>query len=246
MSLVRVLTGAAGLALAAAAFAVPAQAAAPAAPAPPSDLQPMIIDGEDATDAPWAARLLNNGQEACTATAISPEWVLTAQHCVEGAEDGAISFRVGSLNQHEGEEFKAKSGGVHIHDSVDLALVNVDRPMNVEFAPLGETGDVANGDTVQTYGWGATCTDKPEAECQATNLKVADVKVTDIACTDYRGGTAVCAERGTGIPAGGDSGGPMFSNGKQVGVASTSDRATSTAYNNITEYRDWIKEVAGV
>ncbi|WP_243791309.1 trypsin-like serine protease [Saccharopolyspora gloriosae] len=244
MSLARVLTGAAGLALAAAAFAVPAQAAAPAAPAP-IDMQPMIIDGEEAADAPWAVRLLNDGQEACTATAISPDWVLTAQHCVEGAGD-AISFKVGSLNQHQGEEFKAKAGGVHVHDSVDLALVNVDRPMNVEFSPLGSTGDVSNGDTVQVYGWGATCTDQPEAQCQAENLKVADVKVTDIACTDYRGGTAVCADRVNGITAGGDSGGPMFSNGTQVGVASTSDRATTTAYTNVTEYRDWIKEVAGV
>ncbi|MFR9728531.1 S1 family peptidase [Saccharopolyspora sp. MS10] len=245
MSLARVLTGAAGVALAAAAFAAPAQAAAPAAPAPSSDMQPMIIDGEEATDAPWAARLLNAGQEACTATAISADWVLTAQHCVEGAGDD-ISFKIGSLNQHEGEEYKAKAGGVHIHDSVDLALVNVDHAINVDFAPLGSSGDVSVGDTVQTYGWGATCTDQPEAQCQAENLKVADVDVTDIACTDYRGGTAVCASRGNGIPAGGDSGGPMFSNGVQVGVASTSDRATSTAYTNITEYRDWIKEVAGV
>ncbi|MCA1189428.1 MULTISPECIES: trypsin-like serine protease [unclassified Saccharopolyspora] len=242
MSLARVLTGVAGVTLAAAASAVPAQAAPAAAP---NDMQPMIIDGEEATDAPWAVRQFNDGQEACSATAIAPEWVLTAQHCVEGAGD-AVSFHVGSLNQHEGEEFKAKAGGVHIHDSVDLALVNVDRPMDVEFAPLGTTGDVNNGDTVQVYGWGATCTDQPEAQCQADNLKVADVKVTDIACTDYRGGTAVCADRINGITAGGDSGGPMFSNGKQVGVASTSDRATSTAYNNITEYRDWIKEVAGV
>lgn len=246
MSLARVLTGAAGLALAAGAFAMPAQAAAPApAPAPASDVHTKIIDGRDATDAPWAARQYNAGQEACSATAIAPEWVLTAQHCVKDAGDD-ISFHVGSLNKNEGEEFKAKPGGVHIHDSVDLALVQVDHPMNVQFAPLGTADDVHNGDTVQTYGWGATCTDQPEANCQATNLKVADVKVTDTACTDYRGGTAVCAERGDGIPAGGDSGGPMFANGKQVGVASTSDRQSTTAYNNITQYRDWIKQTAGV
>lgn len=241
MSLARTLASAVGVALATIAIAAPAQAAE--APAP--DWQPTIIDGEPAQDAPWAARLFNQGQEACTATVISPEWVLTAQHCVEGAGD-AISFHVGSLNQHEGQTFNAKAGGVHVHDSVDLALVNVDGQMNVEPAPLGSVGDVQNGQTVQTYGWGATCTDKPEIECQSDVLKVADVDVTDIGCTDYRGGTAVCATRNNGIPAGGDSGGPMFANGKQVGVASTSDRQTTTAYNNITEYRDWIKSLAGV
>jgi hypothetical protein len=35
----------------------------------------------------------------------------------------------------------------------------------------------------------------------------------------------------------------MFASGRQVGVASTSDRATRT---NITRYRSWISSVAGV
>ncbi len=38
----------------------------------------------------------------------------------------------------------------------------------------------------------------------------------------------------------------MTANGVQVGVASTSDRQTSTAYSNVTAYRSWIKSIAGV
>jgi secreted trypsin-like serine protease len=72
------------------------------------------------------------------------------------------------------------------------------------------------------------------------------VRVTSVSCSDYAGGTAVCASRVNGITAGGDSGGPMFASGRQVGVASTSDRATRTAYTNITRYRSWISSVAGV
>ncbi|GAB3282570.1 S1 family peptidase [Parasphingorhabdus pacifica] len=259
MSLARTLSGAVGVALAAATFAAPAQAAptqeAPAQTPPaqgaavqaaqPTDWQPYIIDGEVAENAPWAARLFNQGQEACTASVIAPEWVLTAEHCVAGS-GGDISFNVGSLNQHEGETFNAKPGGVHVHDTADLALVNVEGTMNVEAAPLGEAGDVAVGDTVRTYGWGATCTDQPEIDCQSDVLKVAEVDVTAIDCADYRGGTAVCADRNNGIPAGGDSGGPMFAGDVQVGVASTSDRVSRTAYTNITEYRDWISSLAGV
>ncbi|GAA2790824.1 S1 family peptidase [Saccharopolyspora taberi] len=242
MSIARALTGAVGAAIALAAFAAPAQAAEPT---PPPDARPMIIDGSEVDSAPWAARLFVNGQENCTASIIAPEWVLTAQHCVEGAGDG-VSFNIGNVDQTQGEKASAKPGGVHIHDTADLALVNIDHAVQTEYAPLGATGDVNVGDTVQTYGWGATCTDKPEIECQSQILKVANVDVTDIACQDYRGGTAVCATRGDGIPAGGDSGGPMFSNNKQVGVASTSDRQQNTAYTNITEYRDWIKQLAGV
>jgi secreted trypsin-like serine protease len=246
VSLTRTLSTLVGVALATATFAAPAQAAQ----APPPGFQPAIIDGREAQDAPWAARLFQQGKEACTASIIAPEWVLTAQHCVDGAGD-SISFNIGSLNQHEGEKANAKPGGVHVHDTADLALVNIDHPVQTGYAPLGDKGVVQVGQTVQTYGWGATCTDQPEINCQSPVLKVADVKVTDVGCKDYRGGVAVCANRGDGIPAGGDSGGPMFAKGQdgkayQVGVASTSDRAQTTAYGNVTEYRDWIKSLAGV
>ncbi|MGW1677549.1 S1 family peptidase [Saccharopolyspora sp. NPDC002376] len=240
MSLARNLAGVVGAALAAAAFTAPAQAAESHA----ADVQPNIIDGREVDSAPWAARLFADGQENCTATIIAPEWILTAQHCVAGG--GQLSFNIGDVDQTKGEHAEAKQGGVVIHDTADLALVNIDHAVQTEYSPLGSTGDVQNGQTVQTYGWGATCTDKPEIECQSQILKVADVDVTDIACSDYRGGTAVCASRGDGIPAGGDSGGPMFSGNVQVGVASTSDRQSTTAYTNITEYRDWIQSVAGV
>ncbi|KAA5829575.1 trypsin-like serine protease [Saccharopolyspora hirsuta] len=242
MSLARNLAGVAGAVLAAAAFTAPAQAAETQA----SDVQPYIIDGREVDSAPWAARLFTNGQETCTATIIAPEWILTAQHCVEGAGDGALSFNIGNVDQTQGEKATAKPGGVVIHDTADLALVNIDHAVQTEYSPLGSVGDVQVGQTVQTYGWGATCTDRPEIQCQSQILKVADVNVTDIACSDYRGGTAVCASRGDGIPAGGDSGGPMFAGNVQVGVASTSDRQSTTAYTNITEYRDWIQSVAGV
>jgi hypothetical protein len=38
----------------------------------------------------------------------------------------------------------------------------------------------------------------------------------------------------------------MFASGRQVGVASTSDRQSVTNYTNVTSYRSWIRGVAGV
>lgn len=246
MSLARIAARVASAALIAAGMALPAQAATAEAPPQP---EPMIIDGDYADDAPWAARMFADGQQACSASVIAPQWVLTAQHCVAGANQ--VSFRVGSLDQTQGREVFAEQGGVHVHPSADLALVNVSSTMQVEKAPLGDPGAATVGETVQTYGWGATCTDRPEIECQSQRLKVADVTVTDTACSDYRGGTAICARYGDGIPAGGDSGGPMFAEATdgsyvQVGVASTSDRSSRTAYTNVTRYRDWIGSLAGV
>jgi secreted trypsin-like serine protease len=221
--------------------AVPALADVP----PPEPVQPMIIDGQPADSGPWAARLFSQGREMCSATIIAPTWVLTAEHCVS---NGDLSFRIGHVDHSQGEQAEQLPDGVHTHPSADLALVEIDHAVETEYAPLGESGAVAVGDQVQIYGWGATCTDRPEAECQSPHLKVANVEVYEVnnSCTDYRGALAVCGQRGDGIAAGGDSGGPMFAGDVQVGVASTSDRQSKTQYTNVTEYRDWIKQVSGV
>jgi secreted trypsin-like serine protease len=217
--------------------------AAPAATAAPSDVTPMIIGGGNASNAPWAARLFVNGQQNCSATVIAPNYILTARHCVSGS--GTYTFRIGSLNQSSGGQMRT-GGTITRHSSADLAIVQLTQSYSGTYSPLGTTANVSVGQSVQVYGWGATCTNQPEINCQSTLLKVANVNVTSVNCSDYTGGIAVCASRGNGITAGGDSGGPMFASGRQVGVASTSDRATRTAYTNITRYRSWIQSVAGV
>jgi len=210
-------------------------------------VRPAIIDGRLATDAPWAARLFVNGQENCSATIIAPKFILTAEHCV--ADPGTYTFHVGDLDQTKGAE--ATAVNITKHDKADLAIVELDHEVPGTYAPLGNPDAVAEGQDVQVYGWGATNNTEPESQTQSQLLKVADVEVSDTAGQDYRGGAAFTATRGDGITAGGDSGGPMFARAPdgsyvQVGVASTSDRNSTTNYTNVTQYRDWIKGVAGV
>jgi secreted trypsin-like serine protease len=216
-----------------------------AAPPEPGGATPMIIGGGTASNAPWAARLFVNGQQNCTATIIAPQYILTARHCVSGS--GTYTFRIGSLDQTSGGVV-ATGVAITRHSRADLAIVRLDRSVSATYSPLPRTGEdpVSVGQTVQVYGWGATCTGQPEINCQSRYLKYADVRVTSESCRDYTGGVAICAQRINGITAGGDSGGPMFASGKQVGVASTSDRATRTAYTNVMSYRSWIQSVAGV
>lgn len=234
------------LTVAGAALALLAAApAATAAPAPPSSdpiFSPTIIGGGTASNAPWAARLFANGQQACSATIIAPQYVLTAKHCVSS---GTISFRIGSLDQTTGGT-TANAAQIYRHSGSDLAIARLDRSVSATYAPLGTSTDVRVNQTVQVYGWGATCTNQPEINCQSRYLKYANVRVTSVNARDYYNGVAVRASRIDGITAGGDSGGPMFGNGRQVGVASTSDRQSVTNYTNVTTYRSWIRSIAGV
>ncbi|MGW3518966.1 S1 family peptidase [Streptomyces hydrogenans] len=236
----RIWASAAAAALSVLALFAPAATAAEApARAGAAAVQP-IIGGGYAQSGPWAARLLSNGRETCSATIIAPTWILTAKHCVTG---GGLSFRIGSLDQHSGGTL---ANGVQTYThSADLALVRLDRSVTATYARLGQPGSVTVGQNVQVYGWGATSQCGSEATCQSRYLKVANVMVTG-GCRDAYSGSAICARRGDGITAGGDSGGPMMANGVQVGVASTSDRQTTTAYTNVTAYRSWIQSVAGV
>lgn len=204
---------------------------------PPST---KIIGGGYAQSGPWAARLFSNGRQTCSASIIAPTWILTAKHCVGG---GGLSFRIGSLDQTTGGTV-ANGVQTYTHSS-DLALVRIDRSVSTTYATLGQPGSVTVGQNVQVYGWGATSQCGSEINCQSQYLKVANVTVTG-GCGDAYGGNAICARRGDGITAGGDSGGPMMANGAQVGVASTSDRQTTTAYTNVTRYRSWIQSIAGV
>ncbi len=220
---------------------VPAASAAP----PPEDdpvYTPQIIGGGFASNAPWAARLFVNGRQTCSASIIAPQFVLTARHCVSS---GTHTFRIGSLDQLSGGTV-ATGTTITRHPTADLAIVRLSQAVQATYSPLGTTANVAAGQTVQIYGWGATCTNQPEINCQSRLLKVANVVVTTVNGRDAFGGIAVTARRGNGIAAGGDSGGPMFGAGRQVGVASTSNRSTVTNYTNITRYRPWIQSVAGV
>ncbi|GGP69736.1 S1 family peptidase [Saccharothrix coeruleofusca] len=246
MRLSRVLSAVVGAAAALALTAVPSTASAQEAD---GGVQPFIIGGGTASNAPWAARLFHNGQENCSATIIAPTWILTAQHCV--TDPGTYTFRVGSLDQTTGGTVVTATRIIQ-HPSADLALARIDRSVSATYAPLGTSTAVRSGQTVQIYGWGATCTNRPEIECQSRYLKYADTRVTSVSSQDYRGGTAIAVTRVNGIAAGGDSGGPMFATSPvdgrayQVGVASTSDRSTRSYYTNVTRYRSWIQSNAGV
>lgn len=209
------------------------------------DVGTYIIGGGNADSAPWGAQVFwddvsANGGFECSGTIIAPEWVLTAQHCLN---DPGIHVKVGDVKLGQGKD--AKVDQQKKSPNGDIALLHLSTKVEATYMKLGD-GDPKNGETNQIFGWGRTEGSSPPAE----SLKTADVKITG-SSTDAFGGKAIASQGVTGSAWHGDSGGPQLANGVQVGVCSTGDNSGSDPhgtqnYASVANSRSWIKETAGV
>lgn len=223
-SMVAVLAAAAAGLLGASSGAV----AAPAGPQP-------IIGGSTVSSAPWAAAVFSNGSFTCSGTIIAAQWVLTARHCVSGT----MSVRVGSVYRSSGGVTRTVSAS---YSRYDLALLRLSSSVSTSYVTLASSNPPI-GSTNSIYGWGMTC----YSGCSAsTQLKTASVQVTSNSATDAYGGQAIRSTRINGNAWRGDSGGPQFYNGRQVGVASTADGQSIQNYGSVAYNRAWITQTAGV
>jgi secreted trypsin-like serine protease len=192
-----------------------------------------IIGGGTVASAPWAAQVLANGSFTCSGTIIAPQWVLTAKHCVSGS----MSVRVGNVKLGSGTTATV----VRSATRNDLALLNLNRPINTTYSKLAST-DPAVGSTNTIFGWGMTC----NSGCgPSPQLKTATVRVSGFT-TDAFGGRAIASTKINGNAWRGDSGGPQFAGGLQVGVASTADGRTRQNYGSVAFNRAWIRSTSGV
>jgi secreted trypsin-like serine protease len=226
------LIGLLGLALAVLLPTPAAHAATPTGSIP----HPDIIGGSTVSSAPWAAVVFQNGSFTCSGTIVASRWVLTARHCL----NTNMSVRVGSVQRTSGGVV-ANVIATRSSPNGDLALLNLDRAVNTTFSPLS-SGFPAVGATNNIYGWGRTSFNGPAAN----QLKTATVRVTSTNCRDAFGGRAICSNGISGVAWKGDSGGPQFSGGLQVGVASTANGSTSQTYGSVATSRSWIRSIAGV
>ncbi len=196
---------------------------------------PYIIGGSTVSSAPWAAAVFSNGSFTCSGTIIAPQWVLTARHCVSGS----MSVRVGSVYRASGGVTRTVSA---TYSRYDLALMRLSSSVSTTYVTLASSNPPI-GSTNQIYGWGMTCYSGCSASSQ---LKTANVQVTSNSVTDAYGGQAIRSTRINGNAWRGDSGGPQFYNGRQVGVASTANGTNIQNYGSVAYNRAWITSTAGV
>ncbi|GAB3188030.1 trypsin [Micromonospora palomenae] len=209
-------------------------ATASGATAAPAGPQP-IIGGNTVSSAPWAAAVFSNGSFTCSGSVISSQWVLTARHCISGS----MSVRVGSVYRSSGGVTRTVSA---TYSRYDLALMRLSSPVTTSAVTLASSNPPV-GSTNTIYGWGQTCYSGCSASSQ---LKTASVQVTSTNVTDAYGGQAIRSTEISGNAWRGDSGGPQFYNGRQVGVASTADGVSIQNYGSVAYNRAWITSVSGV
>ncbi|WP_101607255.1 trypsin-like serine protease [Amycolatopsis sp. BJA-103] len=226
----------------------------------PAPAASAVIGGSVSTYAPWAVRMVVDETPFCTATAISREWILSASHCYFDAgqqiDDSRISFRVGDLDQRKGTTVRPVPGSTHGVGIADMMLIRVP-PMDVKPARLPAPDSVRPGQIVRQYGWGATC-QEDETTCQSDVLKEAVQRVLppgQARCERFTppgggDGRDLCLGRITGIPGGGDSGGPIMATGPGqrdtiVAVENDSDRDRTAGAGNVSLVLDEIHQVIG-
>ncbi|XP_011304755.1 trypsin 5G1 [Fopius arisanus] len=214
--------------------------------------------------------LRQNGEHVCGAAVISPDWGITAAHCLPSTGVG-VTVRSGSVQRDSGGVLHNVTQRV-IHpkyeetiQDYDIAVFRVDPPFEmsettaaIELPP--NCDKELRTEWASIAGWGAVPTQEDDNDVTSKNLKYAMVPRTPSAdCIDnykavYRvtprhicygyqdGGADTCK---------GDSGGPLYNTESiLIGITSWGDvcgeKFTPGVYTDVIQLTDWIHNATGI
>ncbi|EKX92469.1 S1 family peptidase [Corynebacterium durum] len=197
-------------------------------------------DGDVAATA--SARVIL-GNTDCSATRISPEWLITAKHCVGQGNRSLVSLG----GNRQGEQRHAAE--VVMHPTADLAVIKLDQPSNGPVAKLSGQ-HLTPGTHARAVGWGGgtqnyfPMVQQGDLEVQRRVFNIdPDNREADLLEVWVTGGHLTP----------GDSGGPLLIGDTIAGVASMSNENALPHVNGsigwyvpVAEHTEWITRQTGV
>ncbi|XP_065341592.1 trypsin-1-like [Cloeon dipterum] len=221
-----------------------------------------IVNGTDAPQGKYPSQISLQwfGSHSCGGSIVNENYILTAAHCVDGDTPDLYTIYAGSVDLEgngvaiNAAEFKVHEGYNPFNNYIDdIALIRLATPLtfdeNIQPVSLPEQLQESDGGTSATViGWGYPYTGGDVMQF----LQEVDIfVVSDVDCQAIHDNppheSNICA----GVPEGGkgqcsgDSGGPLFVNGQQVGIVSWSVKPCTIApypgvYTQVSYYIDWI------
>ena len=234
--------------------------------------EPVVTGGSEVTieNHPYQVRLatIHGSQSSwCGGALLTPDWVLTAAHCVYAKDNFSLPKRLivgygkSKRSDINADSYFIKSSSQQIvhpqfswqTNQNDIALVKLDEPVDMRYAgllPVHDLGDPTNSSPLFITGWGNTTT----IGANVDHLRGALVNL-DSQCGQWGARInptiQVCAVGSAGQSAcHGDSGGPLVINEKGVlysfGVASFRGEScesirTPLVYSKVSAYKEWIE-----
>lgn len=226
-----------------------------------------IIGGNNTTieQNPWQISIRRLADHWCGGSILTPEWILTAAHCLDGVPINELQVAAGITNRNDNLNGQYRNiAQVIIHPDYnaatsnnDVALIRLSVPLNFNnrVLPIQLTNNLSHfntGQTTRVTGWGNTL-DGPNpslsnvlqelempiiSNTQANNMNTGSTLVNNNMIALYEPNSGVSR---------GDSGGPlsMTNNGIRYLIGSSSwgefpKDEKPTIYTKLFNYRNWI------